>query len=257
MLRDPLLRQYSAVVVDEVHERSVNVDLILGFLRQLVTNPERGASLKIVVMSATADMGALLKFFQDGLVNQPKANGSIQNGDVEGGLEWSGFSGEEELEEEDPHDSKYISICRIEGRQYPVKVNYAPDPVHDFVDAALQAIFKIHYKEAIPGDILVFLTGQETVESLEKLVNDYAEALTPEIPRLLVLPLFAALPQVAQQRVFQPTPPRTRKVILSTNIAETSVTVSGVRFVIDCGKSKIKQFFFFILLVSFIVKQFF
>jgi ATP-dependent RNA helicase DHR2 len=110
------------------------------------------------------------------------------------------------------------------------------------VDAALRTIFQIHYKEPLPGDILVFLTGQETVESLERLVNEYALGLGPEVLRLLVLPLFAALPQAQQQKVFQPPPFRTRKVILATNIAETSVTVAGVRHVVDCGKSKIKQF---------------
>ena len=123
-----------------------------------------------------------------------------------------------------------------------MKTIYSPEPVHDFVDAALKVIFQIHYKEPMPGDILVFLTGQETVEALENLVNEYAVGMDPSLPRIQVLPLFAALPQAAQQRVFAPAPPRTRKVVLATNIAETSVTVSGVRYVVDCGKAKVKQF---------------
>lgn len=217
MLGDPHLRKYSTIVVDEVHERGVNVDLVLGFLKRLVSGNLQGRGgvpLKVVVMSATADTESLLGFFQEGL--------------SDGNEKTSGES--------------RIASCHIKGRQYPVRTIYSPEPVHDFVDAALKAIFQIHYKEPMPGDILVFLTGQETVEALEHLVNEYAIGMDPSLPKIQVLPLFAALPQAAQQRVFQPPPPRTRKIILATNIAETSVTVSGVRFVVDGGKAKIKQF---------------
>ncbi|KAF2033293.1 P-loop containing nucleoside triphosphate hydrolase protein, partial [Setomelanomma holmii] len=220
MLRDPAMSQYSAIVVDEVHERSVNVDLILGFLKKLVDDIETGGGtrkypLKVVVMSATADVESLVKFFEDSQaqVSPPKAKIARQ-----------------------------ISTCFVEGRQYPVKTVYLPEPTQDWVESALKIIFQIHYKEPLPGDILVFLTGQDTIEGLEKLVNDYAEGMDKDVPKLLALPLFAALPQHAQQRIFQATPYHTRKVILATNIAETSVTVPGVRYVVDCGKSKIKQF---------------
>ncbi|KAG9192261.1 ATP-dependent RNA helicase DHR2 [Alternaria panax] len=225
MLRDPNMLHYSAVVVDEVHERSVNVDLILGFLRNLVTAKEGSAvrkhPLKVVVMSATADVESLVKFFGD---SQPVSNG------------------EKTVAKTATENKSNVSTCYVEGRQYPVKTVYLPQPTQDWVEAALKLVFQIHYKEPLPGDILVFLTGQDTIEGLEKLINDYAEGMDDEIPKLLALPLFAALPQHAQQRIFQPTPYRTRRVILATNIAETSVTVPGVRFVIDCGKSKIKQF---------------
>ncbi|KAL4987111.1 P-loop containing nucleoside triphosphate hydrolase protein [Aspergillus falconensis] len=220
MLHDPWLTKYSAIVVDEVHERGVNVDLVMGFLRNLVSGEREGrggAPLKAVVMSATADMESLQEFFVEGF----KAR-------------------ESKKAEEAEKDG--IAVCHIKGRQFPVKTIYSPEPVHDFVDAALKVIFQIHYKEPIPGDILVFLTGQETVEALENLVNEYATGMDPSLPKIQVLPLFAALPQAAQQRVFAPAPPRTRKIILATNIAETSVTVSGVRYVVDCGKAKIKQF---------------
>ena len=220
MLHDPWLTKYSAIVVDEVHERGVNVDLVMGFLRNLVSGEKKGRGgvpLKAVVMSATADMESLQGFFTEG------------------------FHGRQ-LKDSEKESKDGIAVCHIKGRQYPVKTIYSPEPVHDFVDAALKVIFQIHYKEPIPGDILVFLTGQETVESLENLVNEYATGMDPSLPKIQVLPLFAALPQAAQQRVFAPAPPRTRKIILATNIAETSVTVSGVRFVVDCGKAKIKQF---------------
>ncbi|KAJ5745283.1 ATP-dependent RNA helicase prh1 [Penicillium odoratum] len=230
MLHDPWLTKYSAIVVDEVHERGVNVDLTTGFLRNLVSGKREGRGgvpLKVVVMSATADMESLLGFFQEGFKDQLQLQNGTKNA-TEG--------------QKDDESSKQISVCHIKGRQFPVKTIYAPEPVHDYVDAALKVIFQIHYKEPMPGDILVFLTGQETVEALENLVNEYATGMDPNLPRIQVLPLFAALPQAAQQRVFAPAPPRTRKVILATNIAETSVTVSGVRYVVDCGKAKVKQF---------------
>ncbi|KAJ5684529.1 ATP-dependent RNA helicase prh1 [Penicillium maclennaniae] len=227
MLHDPWLTKYSAIVVDEVHERGINVDLTVGFLRNLVSGNKEGRGgvpLKVVVMSATADMESLMGFFQEGFKMQVQEQKRISNGDAS--------------EKEKAEPVKEITACHIKGRQFPVKTIYSPEPVHDFVDAALKVIFQIHYKEPMPGDILVFLTGQETVEALENLVNEYATGMDPSLPKILVLPLFAALPQIAQQRVFQPAPPRTRKIILATNIAETSVTVTGVRYVVDCGKAK-------------------
>ena len=299
MLRDPWLRQYSAVLVDEVHERGLNVDLILGFLRYMLASKNEGRGglpLKVAVMSATADMEGLIKFFDhvyDQEVLQPKrasnTNGSltvVANGHgLEEDSEWSGISTSEDEQQEVRNRSKsnteggmyksqngetqiddvravetrkgtlangpsnayehtpqHLATCFIEGRQYPVKIFYAPGPVQDWVDAALRTIFQIHYKEPMPGDVLVFLTGQETIESLHSLIKEYAIGMSTDVPKILVLPLYAALPQNAQQRIFQAAPPRTRKVILATNIAETSVTVPGVRFVVDCGKAKTKQF---------------
>ncbi|KAI1931997.1 Salivary acidic proline-rich phosphoprotein 1/2 [Ophidiomyces ophidiicola] len=240
MLSDPWLTKYSAVVVDEVHERGVNVDLLLGFLRQLVSGPKEGRGglpLKVVVMSATADMESLLAFFKEGFDRCALPSGTVDTPlDAAKSMSDSVEAGGSETTRAEP------AVCHIKGRMFPVTTIYSPEPVPDFVDAALKTIFQIHYKEALPGDILVFLTGQETVESLENMINDYAHGMDPSLPKVLVAPLFAALPQAAQQRVFLPAPPRTRKVILATNIAETSVTVPGVRYVVDCGKAKMKQF---------------
>ncbi|KAL2058883.1 hypothetical protein ABVK25_000175 [Lepraria finkii] len=287
MLRDPWLKQYSAVIVDEVHERGVNVDLILGFMRNIAAGRLEGRGgipLKVAVMSATAEMERLGNFFEEGYV--PSSNGVDPEENKSDGSEseWSGITSSDEergtadsqgkqpdqlphINEKQPKKSPHanggqsekscahVATCHIEGRQFPVTINYTPEPVQDFVNAALRTTFKIHYQEPMPGDVLVFLTGQETVESLESLVNEYALGMSRDVPKMLVLPLFAALPQAAQQRVFQPAPPRTRKIILATNIAETSVTVSGVRFVIDCGKAKIKQFRTRIGLDSLLVKS--
>lgn len=237
MLRDAELKQYGCVVVDEVHERSVNVDLILGFLRGLLgRRGKRKAPLKVVVMSATADVEGIGQFFalksedswQEGLAD------GLANGDAGSEGSWNGCS---DNENGPVATQKRAALCHVEGRQYPVKLRYLDKATDDVIEAALESIFKIHCKEPMPGDILVFLTGQETIQALQKLVEEYAQSLTKEYPRLVVLPLFAALPQHAQQRIFNPVEANARKVILSTNIAETSVTVPGVRFVVDTGKA--------------------
>lgn len=247
MLRDGKLMQYGIVVVDEVHERSVNVDLILGFLKQLLQ--KRRGSLKVVVMSATADVDRISRFFaaSEGAVlngHGPSLNGHEHNGQghSESEASWSGVSEDGDRDQQPSRRDLTVSICHVEGRQYPVKIDHLPQPSNDVTEAALHQIFQIHCKEPMPGDILVFMTGQETIQSLQKLAEEYAANLTRDFPAMLVLPLFAALPQAAQQRVFLPPPRNTRKVILSTNIAETSVTVPGVKFVVDSGKAKIKQF---------------
>lgn len=329
MLRDPWLTQYSCIVVDEVHERGVNVDLILGFLRRIVTSDQKERKLgrlKVVIMSATADTEALFKFFDQGYRevgqrgkvngttktnneqafaqtlakvngNAAKSNGVAAKSDTEEtGTSWSGFSDSDEKEaetnantdkkklpkkeskqqsqaskaqtatakdtspirkqeeEEEEMLSEHISTCYISGRQHPVTTHYLPSATSDWEEAALKTIFQIHYKEPLPGDILVFLTGQDTVESLETLVNEYAAALPPDVPAILALPMFAALPAAAQQAVFAPTPRNTRKIILATNIAETSVTIPGVRHVIDSGLAKVKEFRTALNLDSLLVK---
>jgi ATP-dependent RNA helicase DHR2 len=261
MLGDPWLNSYGVVVVDEVHERSVNVDLILGFLRRILCSDFEGRGgrvLKVVVMSATADVEGLRRFFEEGFEEKEK-EGVQEDGESE--ASWEGFLSEghegsdhsrnskstiheRELANGDSNSQfKHTSLIRIEGRQHPVKIHHLPTPTSDYLEKALLTIFDIHYRSPLPGDILIFLPGQDSIESVERLVLEYASLLPPEVPRILCLPLFAALPPALQARVFLPAPTkRTRKVILSTNIAETSVTVQGIKHVIDTGKHKLKQF---------------
>lgn len=132
-------------------------------------------------------------------------------------------------------------VVRIEGRTFPVALYYSKAAQSDYLDAILRAVFQIHLGEAT-GDTLVFLTGSDEIENLATQLREYAEQLKGDVPRLLVLPLYATLPQDQQSRVFHSTPRNTRKVILATNIAETSITVPGVRYVLDCGLQKVKGF---------------
>jgi len=270
MLRDATMAQYSCIIVDEVHERSVNVDLLLGFLKQLVGSKRRKNPLKVVVMSATADVESLSNFFSQSLPAENSStseavarSAAIEDGDTADDAasetSWNGFEGEELVgANSSPNTLLHqasIAKCFVEGRQYPVNTKYLGEPADDIEEACLQRILNLHCKEPMPGDILVFMTGQDRIQSLQKIVEEYATNLTHDYPKILVLPLFAALPQAAQQRIFQPAPPNTRKVILSTNIAETSVTVPGVRFVVDTGMVKIKQFRNRLGLESLLVKQ--
>ncbi|KAJ1331132.1 ATP-dependent RNA helicase DHR2 [Microdochium nivale] len=211
LLRDPNLRQYSAVIVDEIHERSVDVDLLAGFLKQILSSDNSGRGgvpLKVVVMSATADVEKIQDFFQ------------LENSAIPS-----------------------TQLLRIKGRQFPVEIVHVDQPVPDVQEALLKQIFKIHLQEPLPGDVLAFLTGQEEIESAQKLIEEYSATLASDVPKLAVFPLYGQLSIQAQQDAFQPAKKGfTRKIVLATNIAETSVTVPGVRYVVDCGKSKVKQF---------------
>ena len=244
MLRDRSLDSYSAVVVDEVHERSVNVDVLLALLVQLVSARnnyhERNSQgeknekqpLKLVVMSATADAERLAAYIEEGLSLTP--NTLNQGMDEESEVSWSGISNSDDDDDDDDsldsynrdrgilgnetrhqlyitnnasEESQYdgknekvtngfkkiaqpdtisdkVSFLAIKGRQYPVSTMYLTEPTPDCVEASLKSIFTIHTKESLPGDILCFLTGQDMIESLEQLVNQYAENMSPEVPKV-------------------------------------------------------------------------
>jgi HrpA-like RNA helicase len=132
-------------------------------------------------------------------------------------------------------------IITIPGRQFPVTTYFAAKKQADYLDAALVSVFQIHNTRPA-GDVLVFLTGQEEIENLEKLINEKAKGLSESSMQILVCPIFASLPTSQQTKVFEPTPPNTRKIVLSTNIAETSITISGIRYVVDTGMVKVRGF---------------
>ncbi len=224
LLRDPHLRQYSAILVDEIHERSVDVDLLSGFLKQITLGDKAGRGgipLKVVIMSATANVESIKAFFSQPEPDNPGPVLKSKTG---------------------------VEFLQIEGRQFPVDIVHTPKPVPDIQDTLLKTIFRLHTEEALSDkhgrkDILAFLTGQEEIESAQRLIEEYAATLGPKLPKVKVFPLFGQLSMEAQHEAFQPIKGgSTRKIVLATNIAETSVTVPGVRYVVDCGKSKVKQF---------------
>ncbi|TVR24794.1 MAG: ATP-dependent RNA helicase HrpA [Ilumatobacter sp.] len=214
--RDPELRRYDTLIIDEAHERSLNVDFLLGYLRQLLP---RRPDLKVIVTSATIDTERFAEHFGAG---------------------------------DGPAPVIPAPIITVTGRTYPVEVRYRPfgadadtsrdagrdadDPApaddRDQVQAVCDAVVELQREG--PGDVLVFFSG-------EREIHDAADALRElELPGTEILPLYARLSSAEQQRVFQPH--HGRRIVLATNVAETSITVPGVRYVVDTGLARISRY---------------
>ncbi|KAI3617130.1 hypothetical protein CBS9595_003039 [Malassezia furfur] len=203
-MRDPLLSRYSVVMVDEAHERGVYTDLLIALLKKIrKVRPE----LRIVVSSATIDAEAFARYFDPTYAGQATAD---------------------------------VALLSLEGRSYPVEIAYTPAPVHNYVQAAVEAAWNVHLTQPL-GDLLVFLTGRDEIQTAMQALHDRYAALPPGSLPMLLLPLYAGLPPDEQNGVFLPAPRGTRKVILATNVAEASVTIDGIAYVIDTGFTKIKQ----------------
>ncbi|OAL54359.1 ATP-dependent RNA helicase-like protein DHX8 [Pyrenochaeta sp. DS3sAY3a] len=133
--------------------------------------------------------------------------------------------------------SEYFYKCpifSIPGRTFPVEVMYSREPESDYLDAALMTVMQIHLTEP-SGDILLFLTGKEEIDSSCEIISERMKALGPNVPELMILPIYGALPSEVASRIFEPAPDGTRKVVIATNIAETSLTIDGIYYVVDPG----------------------
>ncbi|KAL0906528.1 hypothetical protein M5K25_025029 [Dendrobium thyrsiflorum] len=132
-------------------------------------------------------------------------------------------------------------IFKIPGRRYPVDIHYTTAPEADYIDAAIVTVLQIHVTQP-PGDILVFLTGQEEIETIDEILKHRTRGLGTKIAELIICPIYANLPTELQAKIFEPTPEGARKVVLATNIAETSLTIDGIKYVVDPGFCKIKSY---------------
>jgi ATP-dependent RNA helicase DDX35 len=210
MLVDPLLKRYSVVMVDEAHERSLSSDILLGLLKKVL---KKRPDLRIVISSATLDAEMFLDFFAP-----------------EEGEKIDGKSRDE-----------YCRIVSIEGREHQVDLQFLAEPAENYVESAVETVMEIHKSED-KGDILLFLTGRDEIEDAIEMISDNIAELPPAQRNLQPLPLYAGLPTDQQMYVFQPAAENTRKVIVSTNIAEASVTIDGIVYVIDCGFVKLRAY---------------
>ena len=204
-MNDHDLKRYSTIILDEAHERTMATDVLMGLLKEVVI---RRPDLKIIIMSATLDAQKFQRYFND------------------------------------------APLLAVPGRTYPVEIFYTPEPEPDYVEAAIRTVLQIHATED-KGDILLFLTGEEEIEDAVRKISLECDEMVREADAgpMKVYPLYGTLPPAQQQRIFEPAPqPRRpnarpgRKCIISTNIAETSLTIDGIVYVVDPGFSKQKVY---------------
>ncbi|KAF9650365.1 P-loop containing nucleoside triphosphate hydrolase protein [Thelephora ganbajun] len=211
-MNDPDLNRYSTIILDEAHERTLATDILMGLLKHVA---RRRPELRLIIMSATLDAQKFQRYFS--------------------------------INKDSP-----APLFKVPGRTHPVEIFYTQEPEPDYVEAAIRTVLMIHRAED-EGDVLLFLTGEEEIEDACRKIKIEADDLLNQDPDavgpLICIPLYSSLPPAQQQRIFDPPPPRRnpdspagRKVIVATNIAETSLTIDGIVYVVDPGFSKQKVY---------------
>nr|KAJ0212315.1 hypothetical protein LSAT_V11C400158240 [Lactuca sativa] len=196
-LSDPELKQYSVVILDEAHERSLNTDILMGLMKRLIRL--RASNLKVLITSATLDGEKVSRFFSD------------------------------------------CPVLNVPGKLFPVEILYSAEQPKSYIESSLKKAIDIHVNEP-EGDILIFMTGQDDIEKLVSKLEERIQSLeVGSCMDAIVLPLHGSLPP-EMQAMFNPPPPNCRRFIVATNIAETSLTVDGVVYVIDSGYVKQRQY---------------
>ncbi|WP_421082865.1 ATP-dependent RNA helicase HrpA [Rothia nasimurium] len=239
---DQLLRQYSAIIIDEAHERSLNIDFILGYLKRIM--PQR-PDLKIVITSATIDPERFARHFSPSFV--PGI-----------GIVDESLSAEEKEIAEATLPDDAPPIIEVSGRTFPVEIRYRPlseprtgdggedeadagdgleDEDRDPIDGVLDAIREL--ADEAPGDILIFFSGEREIRDAADAIEDMVRS-TRRLGNYEVLPLYARLSMAEQHKVFKPG--GRPRIVLATNVAETSLTVPGIKYVIDTGTARISRY---------------
>ena len=227
---DPLLRAYDTIIIDEAHERSLNIDFLLGYLRQLLP---RRPDLKVIITSATIDAQRFADYFA--MPVQPP--GRPKASDAPSG-------GSEDAKREAWGPVVPAPVIMVSGRMFPVEQRYRPfeeSREHDLNDAIADAVDELWMSPHSAGDILIFLPGEREIrEAADHLRKHLAHQ--PLTRNAEVLPLFARLSQAEQDKIFDGH--SGRRNVLATNVAETSLTVPGIRYVVDAGTARVKRYSF-------------
>jgi len=209
MMGDPLLKAYSVLMLDEVHERTAQIDILMGLLKKVL---RKRRDLRLVISSATVDAEYIRDFFNTGRQEGQK--------DV-------------------------AAVMSVAGTGYSVDTFYLTDPCPDYVKGCVDAVIKLHEVEP-PGDVLVFLTGMDEVDHCVSLLREHGRNDGQKQSRhglkLWPLPMYGSLPAHDQLKVFRPSMRGYRKIVVATNIAETSITIEGVVYVIDSCFVKMKWY---------------
>ncbi|KAI8843788.1 P-loop containing nucleoside triphosphate hydrolase protein [Chytriomyces cf. hyalinus JEL632] len=205
-LLDPLLSRYSVVIIDEAHERSLYTDIMLGILKKIM---KKRPELRVIISSATLDAQVFKDFFNFNTTGDASKDSAV--------------------------------IVSIEGRAFPVDIQFSKMPHADYVNESVEVVLHIHKHEE-EGDILVFLTGKDEVDTVVALINDVAKSSKHLLNKIRAIPVYGGLTLDEQNQVFESLPSGVRKVVVATNIAEASITIDGIVYVVDCGLAKIKAY---------------